>query len=79
MFDANRAQLSNKDQFQPLYVRNQDLDSLQQALDRGDVQSDTLLILMDHPTGPLTFVTKHLAYHHIAQGELSGEPWMVSF
>ena len=27
----------------------------------------------------LTFLTMQMSYHHIAQGDLAGEPWMVSF
>jgi hypothetical protein len=35
---------------------------------------------MDHPeAGRLALVTDQMAYHHVAQGEIAGEPWMVSF
>jgi hypothetical protein len=34
---------------------------------------------MDHPAGRLAFLTDQMAYHHVAQGEMNGEPWMVSF
>ena len=34
---------------------------------------------MEHHAGRLAFVMDQLAYHHVAQGELRGEPWMVSF
>ena len=27
---------------------------------------------------PLVLLKRHLAYHHVAQGEAAGEPWMVS-
>jgi hypothetical protein len=26
----------------------------------------------------LALLTKQMIYHHVAQGEMSGEPWMVS-
>ena len=27
----------------------------------------------------LALSTMQMSYHHVAQGELAGEPWMVSF
>jgi hypothetical protein len=27
----------------------------------------------------VALVTDQMAYHHVAQGEIAGEPWMVSF
>jgi hypothetical protein len=34
---------------------------------------------MEHPAGLLAFLTDQMVYHHVAQGETNGEPWMVSF
>ena len=28
---------------------------------------------------PLAFLDRQLAFHHVAQGESAGHPWMVSF
>jgi hypothetical protein len=33
-----------------------------------DVQGNTLVL-----------VSSQMSYHHVAQGEMEGEPWMVTF
>jgi len=35
--------------------------------------------VMDVAGQKLALVTRQMAYHHVAQGELAGEPWMVTF
>jgi hypothetical protein len=34
---------------------------------------------MEHDAGALALLTQQMSYHHLAQGEMAGEPWMVSF
>lgn len=76
-FDPDRAVLKTKDMFKPLMVNK--TTALQDALDGGRVQADTDLLLLDLPHAPLALVKREMAYHHVAQGEADGEPWLVSF
>ncbi len=76
-FDPSRAILRDVDMFAPLYVKQ--TASLDQALARWLVQPDTDLLLLDHPQSPVALVKGQMAYHHVAQGEIAGEPWLVSF
>jgi hypothetical protein len=76
-FEADRAILLDS----TVYVRFdvKDTRSLREALDEGLVQAQTRVLIMEHPRGRLALVTDQMAYHHTAQGEIDGEPWMVSF
>lgn len=76
-FDATRAVLKNADMFKPLSVHK--TTALQTALEQGRVKADTDLLLLNHPRTPLALVKSEMAYHHVAQGEIDGEPWLVSF
>ena len=53
--------------------------SLREALDEGLLQEQTRVLIMEHSNGRLALVTDQMTYHHTAQGEIEGEPWMVSF
>lgn len=46
---------------------------------KGYLQAQTRVLIMEHSKGRLALVTDQMAYHHTAQGEIEGEPWMVSF
>lgn len=46
---------------------------------KGYLQAQTRVLIMEHSKGRLALVTDQMAYHHTAQGEIDGEPWMVSF
>ncbi len=76
-FEAERAMLLDS----TVYVRFdvKDTWSLREALDEELLQAQTRLLIMEHPKGRLALVTDQMAYHHTAQGEIAGEPWMVSF
>ncbi len=76
-FDASRAVLKTEDMFKPLSV--QQTTALQTALEQGKVKADTDLLLLNHPATPLALVKSEMAYHHVAQGDMAGEPWLVSF
>ncbi|MEL6309287.1 MAG: hypothetical protein AAFV98_10195 [Chloroflexota bacterium] len=76
-FDPQRAILKNEDMFKPLLVKK--TIPLQKALDTGQVQADTDLLLLNHPDEPLVLVKAEMAYHHVAQGDIAGEPYLVSF
>lgn len=76
-FDLDRAFMSDETMFVPFEVT--ETVSLRDAVDAGTISEETALLVFDHDMGKLAFVTQQLAYHHVAQGEMAGEPWMVSF
>lgn len=76
-FDLERAWFSDEVMFVPFQVEETRL--LIDALADGTVEMETALLVFEHEIGTLAFLTQQLAYHHIAQGEMAGEPWMVSF
>jgi len=76
-FDIERARLNDEDLFQPFRV--QSTQRLTAALGRGTVKDDTAVLVMAHGGTALALVTRQMTYHHVAQGELAGEPWLVSF
>ncbi len=76
-FDHSRAILRDSAMFEPFYV--EETIPLQEALANGTLRKDTPLALLHNEAGPLTLVMSQLMYHHLAQGEMEGEPWLVSF
>ena len=76
-FDADRARLSDKDMFRPFEVRT--TRPLQEALATGDVTEGMPVLVMEREASVLVLLTRQMVYHHVAQGELAGEPWLVSF
>jgi hypothetical protein len=76
-FDTSRATLKSKDTFQPFHVKS--TRPLQEALASGNVRQDTPVLVMEGDTGTLALLTQQMSYHHVAQGEMAGKPWMVSF
>lgn len=76
-FDLDRAFLSDETMFVPFEVT--ETVPLRDALAAGTLSDGTALLVFEHEMGKLAFSTQQLAYHHIAQGEMAGEPWMVSF
>ncbi len=76
-FEVDRAMLLDS----TVYVRFDVTDTrpLREALDEGLLQAQTRVLIMEHSKGRLALVTDQMAYHHTAQGEIDGEPWMVSF
>ena len=75
-FDSDRATLRDKNIFPPLYVNA--TISLGEALKRGDVRKDNHLMVIERNDWMLALLTKQMIYHHVAQGKMAGEPWMVS-
>ena len=76
-FDLDRAWISEPGQVEPFLVEQ--TRPLAAALDAHELEKSTWLLVVEHPTGRLALVTDQLAYHHVAQGSIRGEPWMVSF
>ncbi len=76
-FDASRAVLKDKDIFQPFHVKA--TSPLREALASGEVLKDTPVLVMKNDVGTLVLLTQQMSYHHVAQGEMAGKPWLVSF
>ncbi len=76
-FEPGRAILSDVSQFDPFPVTT--MEPLEDALEAGKVGEETAVLLLRRGDTRLALLTEQMSYHHIAQGELEGEPWMVSF
>lgn len=76
-FDLSRAFMAKRTIFEPLYVT--ETRPLREALAEDVVREETRLLIVERNGERLALVTAQMAYHHVAQGELKGEPWMVSF
>ena len=76
-FDESRAFLNDEPMFDAFYPET--YEPLSAARRDGRVRDDTGLLVLTRGEATLALVTTQMAYHHIAQGEMAGEPWMVSF
>jgi hypothetical protein len=76
-FDLTRAVFVDKMLYPPAHFNT--TYSLADKVRDGMILSQTSLLMMETGTQPLTFITLQMVYHHVAQGESSGEPWLVSF
>lgn len=77
-FDIERAFLADSTIYAPFRVEAS--LPLSEALEKGRLDDRTSLLVMEHPgAGRLALVTDQMAYHHVAQGRIAGEPWLVSF
>ena len=45
----------------------------------GNVADDTPVVVFEAGGKTLVLVSSSMSYHHVAQGEMAGEPWMVTF
>ncbi len=76
-FDPGRAILSDEPMFDPF--RPEALERLDAALEDGRVTDETAVLVLERDGRHLALLTMQMSYHHVAQGEMDGEPWMVSF
>jgi hypothetical protein len=73
-FDASRARLSGPDQFQRFRVPDVGKPLLDAHLNlREDI------IVVERRGLSRALLVSELSYHHLAQGRLGGEPYLVSF
>ncbi len=77
-FDANRAMLFDSTVYVPFQVTDE-IRPLRDALSDGTLQDHAVLLIIEHSQQRLALVRDQMSYHHAAQGEIMGEPWMVSF
>ena len=76
-FDIGRAYVVDSTRFVPFVATES--RSLRGAIRAGVIHEDTPLLVLEHSGGTLALSMEQMAYHHAAQGEIEGEPWMVSF
>ena len=76
-FDTDRAIFWANPNFDPF--REQNWQPIGDVLGGDDVSEDTPVLVFEAGGKKLVFVSSHMAYHHVAQGEMEGEPWMVTF
>jgi hypothetical protein len=76
-FDLNRAVLQEKAFYPPAHITA--LHPLATLVNAGDLKPETALLLMEPGQAPVAFITPQLVYHHVAQGEVGGEPWLAAF
>jgi hypothetical protein len=73
-FDASRARLKGPDWFPRFRVP----DSVGLLADSG-LAPDTQILLAQRGGETLTLLVEQMAFHHVAQGRLAGEPYVVAF
>jgi hypothetical protein len=76
-FDPDRALFFAESNFQPL--RDPEWRPLDQVLRAGDVRDDQPVLVFEAGGETLVLVSAQMSYHHVAQGDMAGEPWMVTF
>ncbi len=76
-FDTDLAILWARPNFVPL--RDPEWQSLRAARRAGEVSDETIVVTFDVQGKTLALVSGQMAYHHVAQGQMDGEPWMVTF
>ena len=72
--DLSLARLHGKARFQPFAAPNRG-----EALAKSGLDPDEALLLMERRGVVKTFLLKQMTYHHVAQGEISGEPYLITF
>jgi len=77
LFDVRRALFVRRDIFPPLRVRS--TRPLRAALASGDLHDGVPVVVSEGNATPVVLLRRELCFHHVAQGEIAGEPWMVSF
>jgi len=73
-FDAKRAFLRGPD-----FFRRFEVPERTEALVRAGLPGDELLLIVERGGKRLALLVSELAYHHVAQGELAGLPFLVTF
>jgi hypothetical protein len=73
-FDANRAQLAGRTVFKPFRPDDRGV-----PIEDARLKPHTPLIVFERGTKRRALLLKEMVYHHVAQGELDGEPYVITF
>lgn len=73
-FDAERAWLRDPDLFPRFRIPDQGVPLAEAKLDPGE-----MLLVVERNGARRALRVKEMSYHHVAQGELAGEPYLVGF
>ena len=56
-----------------------DFMPLSDAIQQGDIEPDNPVLVAERASSIIVLDRREMSYHHVAQGEMNGEPWMVVF
>jgi len=73
-FDVERASLSSPDQFRRFRVSGDG-----EPLRTAGLKPQTQLLVFERGGQRRAILRDQMIYHHVAQGELAGEPYVVTF
>jgi hypothetical protein len=73
-FDPSRAHLGKPDKFPRFTVPDAGV-----ALRSQRLSSDEPLLVIQRGEKRRAFIARQMAWHHVAQGRLAGEPYVVTF
>ncbi len=73
-FDVSRAQLAKPDQFPRFRVPDRG-----KPLAKAGLKPKESLIIVERDGMQRALVLRQMAFHHFAQGELAGQPYLISF
>jgi len=73
-FDAARARLSHPDLFPRFRVQGDGVPLAEKGL-----SPETLLLVFERGGQSRALLVTQMTWHHVAQGELAGEPYVISF
>lgn len=73
-FDTARATLRSADMFQRF-----DVGTNAVRLDKAKISDDEQLLVIQRADERIALPVRQMAYHHVAQGELAGLPFLVTF
>lgn len=76
-FHLERAYLKGPDWFARFAVPAD--GALQTPLAEANLDPDTELLLFERGGETRALLVRQMAYHHVAQGQLRGEPYVVTF
>ena len=74
VFDVNRANLNSPDMFERFRV-----PEMGQPLKEAGLSPATELLVFERGNERRALIAREMAYHHLAQGTLAGQPYLISF
>ncbi|MDA8353974.1 MAG: DUF3179 domain-containing (seleno)protein [Firmicutes bacterium] len=67
----------SKQSFQPFPVES--TEPLKNAVGRREIKKDDTVLVVGRGGERLAFWMYQMTYHHVAQGKLAGEPYIVNY